>query len=217
MNGSLGSLSDDPVARRPRVLPGEAVGSRAPGLSGWARLVRKRLAARVRGEQDYTTLVARGLQVGRDVYIARGCYLDPGFLWLISIGDETTLGPNVTLLAHDGAPKLRTGFSAVGRVDVGARVFIGANATVLPGTTIGDDAIVGAGSVVRTDVPAGAVVLGNPAQVIGSTDEHTRRHLERLRVAPRYPAVEPHPRAGSAGVDRRAAYEELARGPGYVE
>lgn len=50
-------------------------------------------------------------------------------------------------------------------VRIGNNVWIGMNATVLPGVTIGDDAVVGAGSVVTRDVPAGAVVTGNPARV----------------------------------------------------
>jgi maltose O-acetyltransferase len=164
------------------------------------------------GEQDVATLIALGLQVGRGVYIARGCYFDPGYAWLISIGDETTLGPGVTILTHDAAPKLRTGYSRIAPVRIGARVFIGANTTILPGVTVGDDAIVGAGSVVRQDVPAGTVVAGNPAEDQGSTDRHTERHLAMLATRPRY--GDP---ARLAPARRAEILAELEEGPGYVD
>ncbi len=53
-------------------------------------------------------------------------------------------------------------------VTIGARVFIGARAIILKGSSIGDDAVVGAGAVVAGDVPANAIALGNPAQVVSS-------------------------------------------------
>ena len=168
--------------------------------------------AKLRGEQDVATLIAHGLQVGRSVYIARGCYLDPGYAWMISIGDETTLGPRVTILTHDAAPKLRTGYSRIAPVRIGARVFIGANTTILPGVKVGDDAIIGAGSVVRGDVPAGTVVAGNPAEDQGSTDRHTERHLAMLATRPRY--GDP---AALAPARRAEIVAELEEGPGYVD
>jgi maltose O-acetyltransferase len=147
------------------------------------------------------------------VFIARGCYLDPGFGWLISIGDDTTLGPNVTILAHDAAPKLRTGYSVIGAVHVGNRVFIGANATILPGVTIGDDVIVGAGSVVPRDVPPGTVVAGSPAAVVGSTEDHARRHREELQQRPRFEVANS---AQTDELDWQRMREQLGSGPGYV-
>jgi len=186
-------------------------GARPRGLRGWTAQVRRRAAARVRGEQDVAGLVREGLRLGRDVYVARGLYLDPGFAWLIEIGDETTLGPNVTILTHDATPKLRTGHSAIAAVRIGARVFIGAGAILLPGVTVGDDAIVGAGSVVRRDVAPGTVVFGNPAEEQGSTASHTERHATRLAGRPRYTE------AALASPEARArALADLEEGPGYV-
>jgi maltose O-acetyltransferase len=193
------------------------VGDRAPGLTGWAQDVRRRVADRVRGEQSYAGLVSRGLRLGRDVFIARGCYLDPGFVWLISIGDETTLGPNVTILAHDGAPKLRTGYATIGRVQIGARVFVGANSTILPGVVIGDDAIVGAATVVRADVPPGTIVLGNPARAVGSTEEYTRRHQRARQQRPHYDRIGYLEGCATARAKQRQMLEELEDGRGYIE
>jgi maltose O-acetyltransferase len=193
--------------------PGDAAGSRRPGPLGAAAALRRRVTARMRGEQDLDELIARGLSLGAEVYVARGFYFDPGFAWLISIGDETTIGPNVTILTHDAAPKLRTGWSTVAPVHIGARVFVGANTTILPGVDIGDDAIVGAGSVLRRDVPAGTIVAGNPAEEIGTTAAHTARHLRRLAERPRLPTGARDP----AAADRRRLLEQLADGHGYVD
>jgi maltose O-acetyltransferase len=202
-----------PAAPSPRLGPGDAAGSRRPGALGAAAALGRRLAARIRGEQDLERLIALGLSVGEEVFVARGFYFDPGYAWLISLGDQTTIGPNVTILTHDATPKLRTGWSTIAPVRIGARVFVGANTTVLPGVAIGDDAIVGAGSVIRRDVPPGTIVAGNPAEEIGTTEAHTQRHLARLAARPRYHGASRVP----ASADRRRMLDELRDGPGYVD
>lgn len=201
------------VAPSARLRPGLAIGARPHGLRGWATLLRRRVRARLRGELDPEQLVRRGLRVGREVSIAQGVYLDPGFPWLISIGDETTLGPGVTILVHDAAPKLRTGYSAIAPVRIGSRVFLGAHSIVMPGVEIGDDAIVGAGTVVRRDVAPGTVVIGNPAQEIGTTAAYTARHLHNIELRPS------HVVAGAPvrGEDRRRLLALLRDGPGYID
>jgi maltose O-acetyltransferase len=168
----------------------------------------------MRGEQDVTQLARGGVMLGARVFIARRCYFDPGFGWLIAIGDDTTIGPNVMILAHDAAPKLRTGYSRVAAVSIGRRVFIGANSTILPGVTVGDDAIIGAGSVVRHDVRPGTVVVGSPAQETGMTDDHTRHHLAEVQRRPRYAVANS---ARTTPGDWCRMRDELGSGPGYVE
>lgn len=117
------------------------------------------------------TLVQRGLKVGRDFNRQQGCFIDPTHCYLIEIGDDVTMSIRVTLMAHDASTKKLTGYTRLGRIKIGNHVFLGANATVLPGVTIGDGAVIGAGSVVTRDVPAGAVAVGVPARVIGTTQE----------------------------------------------
>ena len=126
-------------------------------------------------------LVAQGLELGSDVYIGRGVYLDAGSPWLISIGDETVLTSGVVVLAHDGSTRLHTGCTRIARTTIGRRVFVGTGAVVLAGATIGDEAVVGALAVVRGDVPAGAVVVGNPARIVSDSARFGARHGEAVR------------------------------------
>ena len=141
---------------------------------------------RVRGYVDPNRLVRQGLRLGEGVYIAPGTVIDPRHCWLISIGDESVLGPRVHILAHDASTKPHLGYTKIGAVSIGRRVFVGAMAVILPDVRIGDGAIVGAGSVVREDVPAGMVAFGNPAQVICSTEDYLARHRERMERRPRF-------------------------------
>jgi maltose O-acetyltransferase len=86
----------------------------------------------------------------------------------VSIGDGTQIGPAVQILAadHPRDPGMRTAGLEFGRpIRIGRNVWIGGSAIILPGVSIGDDALIGAGSVVTRDVPAGATAFGNPARV----------------------------------------------------
>ena len=138
------------------------------------------LIHRLRGTQDLRRLVHGGLQLGQDVYIADQVYIDMEWAWLISIGEHTSLGPRVVILAHDAATKRGLGCSLIRRVSIGSHVFIGAGAIVLPGVTIGDGAIVGAGAVVRRDVEPGSLVIGNPAEPVGTTAAYLSKHRGQL-------------------------------------
>lgn len=105
---------------------------------------------------------------------------------LISIGKNTTISFEVFFLTHDYS--IAKGFKAIGieksvkilkSVTVGANCFIGARSFLLPGTEIGDNVIVGAGSVVRGKIQSNVVVSGNPAKVVCSIEEWVRKHEER--------------------------------------
>jgi maltose O-acetyltransferase len=85
----------------------------------------------------------------------------------VSIGDKTQIGPAVQILAadHPRDPAERAAGLEFGRpIRIGRNVWIGGGAIILPGVSVGDDAIIGAGSVVTRDIPAGAVAFGNPAR-----------------------------------------------------
>jgi maltose O-acetyltransferase len=108
---------------------------------------------------------------GYNIRIGAGVFLNFNCVILdvveVSIGDKTQIGPGVQILAadHPRDPATRASGLEFGRpVRVGANVWIGGGAILLPGVTIGDDALIGAGAVVTRDVPAGATVVGNPAR-----------------------------------------------------
>jgi maltose O-acetyltransferase len=181
------------------------------------RTLAGRLRMRLQGIVDAEALVARGLQLGDDVYIGPRAVIDPWHCWLITIGDEATLAPGVHLLAHDASTKRHLGWTRIGRIDIGRRAFIGAGAIVLPNTTIGDDAIVGAGSVVRHDIPPGSVAAGNPARAIGRTEDYVARHREALERRPRFPRQGWTMMTGISEARRQQMRDALIDGEGYVE
>lgn len=105
------------------------------------------------------------LHLGRNIFINTGCsFQDQGGIWL---GDGALIGHNAVFatLNHDEDPAQR-GILHPAPIVVEENVWIGANATILGGVTIGEGAIVAAGAVVTSDVPAGHVVAGVPARVI---------------------------------------------------
>jgi acetyltransferase-like isoleucine patch superfamily enzyme len=107
-----------------------------------------------------------GNRIGNHVRIHSGCFLE-----LTIIGNDVFLGPNV-VFTDDPHPM---GCAHYKECKGGARVEdlvkIGANATLLPGVKLGRNCLIGAGSVVVTDVPENAVVVGNPARVVKNINE----------------------------------------------
>ena len=101
--------------------------------------------------------------VGNRVTIKNGVYLWDG----LRVEDDVFIGPNVTF-ANDRFPRSKKRPEAYMRTIVRNGASIGANATILPGIEIGNRAMVGAGSVVISDVPSGAIVVGNPARIVGN-------------------------------------------------
>jgi len=109
-----------------------------------------------------------GLTVGPNTYFLRR-NLDGMAPGLITIGRDCVLAPTAMILTHDASTFVHTGKYRFAPVKIGHRCFLGYNSVIMPGVTIGDDVIVGAGAVVTRDVPAGVVVGGVPARNIGST------------------------------------------------
>ena len=103
----------------------------------------------------------------------------------VSIGDGAQIGPAVQILAadHPRDPAGRASGLEFGRpINIGRNVWIGGGAIILPGVGIGDDAVVGAGSVVTRDVPRGATAFGNPARGAGLTRRRFRSILRGSRI-----------------------------------
>lgn len=105
------------------------------------------------------------IRLGRNVFLNFNCIILD--VCEVEIGDLTQIGPGVQILTadHPRDPDERARGLEFGKpVRIGRNVWIGGGAILLPGVTIGDDAVIGAGSVVTRDVPAGATVMGNPAR-----------------------------------------------------
>lgn len=108
-----------------------------------------------------------GMKVGQHTAFALMVMVDVFFPERIRVGDNTIIGYNTTILTHE----YLIGEYRLGDVQIGSGVMIGANTTILPGVTIGDGAVVSAGSVVHKDVAPGDFVGGNPIQIIRKKGE----------------------------------------------
>ena len=120
-------------------------------------------------------LKRKGLKLGKNVEIIDTFFFDPSHCFLISIGDNCTICPNVRLIAHDASTKKILGFTKIGMINIKENCFIGDSVIVLPNVTIGSNSIVGAGSVVTKSIPPDSVAAGNPASVITSVSEYIEK------------------------------------------
>ena len=123
-----------------------------------------------------------GMNVGKNV-----SFIDtPNFgsePYLISIGDDTTISFDVVFVNHDGGtrvvrklPNQNKETVIYGKIKIGNNSFIGCRTTLLPNVTIGDNVIIGAGSVVTRDIPSNSVACGVPCKVICTIDEYIKKH-----------------------------------------
>jgi len=137
------------------------------------RLFRK--IVEIKRQNYLRNLMDRGLKMGRNVTIVDTCFFDPSHCFLISIGDNTTICPNVRLIAHDASTKKLLGYTKIGLINIKENCFIGDSVIILPNVTIGPNAIIGAGSVVTKDIPADSVAAGNPARVICPVEDYIEK------------------------------------------
>lgn len=117
----------------------------------------------------FYTDCGKNITIGKNVFINSGCrFQDQGG---ITIGDGALIGHNVVLatLNHDFSPEKRSTLHPAPIV-IGKNVWIGANAAVVPGVTIGNGAIIAAGAVVTKNVPENVVAGGVPAKIIKRLD-----------------------------------------------
>ena len=119
---------------------------------------------------------------GKQISIGKRFFANFNFTVLdearVTIGDDCFIGPNVSIYTacHSTDPVERNSRQEWARpVTIGHNVWIGGSVTILPGVTVGDNSIVGAGAVVTKDVPANVIVVGNPARVLRQiTDDDDR-------------------------------------------
>lgn len=102
----------------------------------------------------------------------------------VKIGDNVQIAPNVSIYTagHPVHPESRnTGYEYGIDITIGDNVWIGGSVSILPGVTIGDNAVIGAGSVVTKDIPANVIAAGNPCRVIREITEEDRYYYFRDR------------------------------------
>jgi maltose O-acetyltransferase len=114
----------------------------------------------------------RHIRIGRNGFVNYGCvFLDCN---LITIGDDAQIGPGVHIYTalHPVDPETRrSGLEAAKPVTIGNNVWLGGCSVICPGVTIGDNSVIGAGSVVVRDIPANCVAVGNPCRPIRNIGE----------------------------------------------
>ncbi|MEM9446956.1 MAG: acyltransferase [Cyanobacteria bacterium P01_E01_bin.6] len=137
------------------------------------------------GKQSSVQIGCRFLN-GRKVYLGDrniinfGCLFD-GRRYTIKTGNDVSIGPEATILTLGHDPQCPSFSDKGGDVVIGDRAWIAYRAIILPGVTIGDGAVVGAGAVVTRDVEPYTIVAGNPARKIG---DRTSKLMYSLNYAP---------------------------------
>ena len=102
----------------------------------------------------------------------------------IYVGDYTMFGPNVVIATggHPLLPELREkGYQYNAAVHIGRNCWIGAGVIIVPGITVGDNVVIGAGSIVTKDIPSNVLAVGNPCRVLREINEHDREYYFKDR------------------------------------
>lgn len=127
-------------------------------------------------------------------YIAPSVHFDGNNYALITLGKDVVISKNVEFLTHDFS--IARGLQTIGKkivsdgkdeyflrpIKIGDNCFIGLNSVIMPGCVIGNNVIVGAGSVVRGVIPDNKIIIGNPAEIVGNTDEWAMKKLQNGEI-----------------------------------
>lgn len=125
---------------------------------------------------------------GHHVHFGKGVYANFNLTMVddthIYVGDYTMFGPNVTVATagHPIDPELRSkAYQYNMPVHIGRNCWLGAGVVVLPGVTIGDNSVIGAGSVVTKDIPSNVVAVGNPCRILREINERDKEYYFKDR------------------------------------
>ena len=129
-----------------------------------------------------------GIDIGEHtiIYDPNSQTIDRERPWMLKIGDYCKITKGCTILTHDysrSVIRMVDGqiIGEAGMTTIGNNVFVGMHSTILMGTHIGDNVIVGAGSVVSGNIPSNVVIAGNPAKIIRTLDEHIAIRKKKSR------------------------------------
>jgi len=156
-------------------------------LPGLVRRLFRKMAQGFAARRDSDAARIRRLR-GMGVKIGQRCMILTDHFstepYLVEIGDHVAISNGVHFLTHDGTIWLlrdsRPDIQHLGKITVGDNTYIGLNSIILPGTRIGNNCIIGAGTVVRGMIPDNSTVVGNPGTIIGRSS----LLLERLKDSP---------------------------------
>src|SRR5687768_17064110 len=185
-------MSGDPRSMRERMLAGDLYIADDPQLArDSARALALTARYNAEGRREILTELLGGLGEGSEIrppfrrdygyqtFVGARTFANFGLVSLdvatVTIGDDVQIGPNVQLLTptHPVEPgPRRDKWEAARPIVVGDNVWLGGGVIVCPGVTIGANTVVGAGSVVTTDLPADVLAVGSPARVVRPLDRH---------------------------------------------
>lgn len=153
-----------------------------------------RIAARILGtEMQISYLRRQGMKIGNHCIIHNLSFSSEAYL--IEIGDHVAIAGDVLFITHDGGlwcfSETNYEYDLFGKIKIGNNVHIGMRCTILPNTTIGNNCIIGAGSVVRGTFPDNSVIVGNPAvrltdmDVLSFVYKQTPGRLRTAKLTPK--------------------------------
>ncbi|MDM0578787.1 sugar O-acetyltransferase [Clostridium perfringens] len=138
------------------------------------------------GDDCYIELPFHANWGGKNVHFGNGVYANFNLTMVddcdIFVGNNVLFGPNVTVSAgtHPIHPELRSKQAQYNiPIHIGNNVWIGANSVILPGVNIGDNSVIGAGSIVTKDIPSNVIAVGNPCRVLREINENDMKYYYR--------------------------------------